>query len=408
MINIFKNNFFLIVAAAIIFRLFISLLPPFEVDQNVWRAWSLRLAEIGPANFYSPTYFTDYTPGFLYIYLLLGLVKVNLLSALPFNAPFFDFLLKIPANVADIAVGLLIYQIIKKRLSKVWAILGFCLYVFNPAIFFNSSIWGQFDGASTLILLLSLIFFLKKRPELSSLFFAIAWTMKPQAVAFAPVLGLLFITNLKFKRWLTSFFVFIATILVIYIPFFPKNPIGGVIYVFNTITNVYNCSTCFAFNFWGMLGNWRQDSLNFMGTSYLIWGILLTLLSFVPIFFIGPLKKRLEPPFIYLTTAITFYSFFIFLTRMHERYLFPFFAFFLIGSLLLKSRLLLFYYLLISLLSFLNLYLPYVYYNNHQVLTSSFDIHLQNNFELLSFISSALLISLIALFLNIMNKTHEN
>src|SRR6185369_17478894 len=67
----------------------------------------------------------------------------------------------------------------------------------------------------------------------------------------------------------------------------------------------------------------------------------------------------------YLLFAILSLCFFVFPTKVHERYLFPFFAFLLTSAGLLKSQNLFVVYGLTTLASFANLYYPYSYYNNN-------------------------------------------
>lgn len=365
MLNVLKNfdlKYLIIFAFAL--RLLLSTLPPFEIDQIGWRAWSMRMVEVGPANFYSEEVFTDNPPGFLYVFWLIGSVKNTLFQMAPTNFEF-DLLLKLPTNLSDIASGFIIYLLIKRKLSENLAKFGFILYVFNPAILLNTSIWGQFDGSAVLFMLLATYFLVaKKVPELAAISFTIAWAIKPQALAFAPVFGLLMLlTNRKFTRLLTTGLSFLLSTLVIYFPFFPKNPLEGFLYVNKAMTGIFTCTTCYAFNFWGMFGNWKDDQLQFLGITYLTWGLILLSLSFIPIFFMKPFLKRFKEPYFYLTASVSIFSFFIFLTRMHERYLFPFFAFFTLAVIFFRSTRLLVIYGFLSFLYFINQYLAYGYYN---------------------------------------------
>lgn len=378
---------------AIILRLSLSTLPSFEYDMSAYRSWTQRLVEQGPANFYSSEVFTNNPLGYLYMFWVIGLIKNLFFQNINYLSHSFDFFLKLPANFADILSGFLIYKVIRKRLNNHWAIAGSALYIFNPAIFFNSSIWGQYDSFASLFLLLSTYsIIIKQNPEISLSLLAIAWTVKPQALALTPVFILLILRNYPPLRWLTSaIFLFITTI-TLYLPFFPNNPLGGLIYVNSNSAQLFNCTTCYAFNFWGIFGNWKDDSQLFFGIPVLIWGIILLLVSFIIIFFSKPLSVRLKPPHFYLTAAVSTMAFFTLLTRMHERYLFPLFSFLLLAAILLRSKILIGFYIFISIVHLLNLYLPYAYYNNFP--SRLLDILLPNFslFSLISFLSFLLLI----------------
>lgn len=76
MLNVLRNfDIKYLIIFAFSLRLLLSTLPPFEIDQIGWRAWSMRMVEVGPANFYSKEVFTDNPPGFLYVFWLVGSIK---------------------------------------------------------------------------------------------------------------------------------------------------------------------------------------------------------------------------------------------------------------------------------------------------------------------------------------------
>lgn len=396
------NKFNLSITNLIIFafliRVIASFLPPFEIDQIGWRSWALRMVEVGPSNFYSNEVFTDNPPGFLYVFWVVGAIKTAIPSTISNNL-IFDFLLKLPTNIADILSALIIYKLTRIKMSEKLALLGFTLYAFNPITILNSAIWGQFDGSATLFLLLALYaFFVKRAPWLTAFFFALAWAIKTQAIAFAPVLGFLFLSHTKPLTWISSGIIFILTTLLLYLPFFPKDSVGGFIQVQKAMTDIFSCTTCFAFNFWGIFGNWLDDQRLFHDVRLMSWGIILLSLSFIPILLLKPIKLRFQQPYIYLTSALSVFAFFTFLTRMHERYLFPFFGLFLLAAILSRSRLLLSAYFLLSIIHLVNLYLPYAYYNKHLALTPKLIEFIFNNFKILSALSLLILLCLIYYF----------
>lgn len=396
----------LILVLAITTRLALSFLPSFETDISAYRFWSQRLVENGLSGFYSPSVFTNNPSGYLYIYWATGFIKKIFFPDINYLSSNYDILLKLPTNIADILSGLVIFLILKRKVSEKLALIGFSAYVFNPAIFFNSSIWGQYDGFSTLFLLVSCyVLVIKKTPVLSTMLFAIAWTIKPQTISFTPVLVLLILRLFPPQKWLYSLATFIATALLIYLPFFPKNPFYGLIFVNFSSANLFNCTTCFAFNFWGIFGNWGNDLNQFLGISYLFWGIVLLIIFLIPLLLLK--TKNFQEPLIYLTTSISVISFFTLLTRVHERYIFPVFAFLLLASILLKSKTLIGFYIFISSLSLLNLYLPYAYYNKHLNLTSSLINQLLTNFKFLSAIFVLTFLSLYFYFFKIQKKYED-
>lgn len=381
-------NIIFLLASTLAIRILLSNLPSFEYDESAYRIWSARLVEKGPAQFYSAQFFTNNPLGGLYAFWVMGFLKSILLPDLSFFSRSFDLLLKLPANIADILSAALIFAIIKKRLAQKWATAGFLLYALNPALIFNSAIWGQYDGLSVLFLLLSIFLVLiKKIPEFATLSFAAALVIKPQTVFLAPAFILLILLTMKPLRWLSSLLAFVTTTLVLYLPFFPTNPAYGLLYVNRNSASLFNCTTCFAFNFWGIFGNWSSDLNLFLRIPLVYWGVFLSALTLLILFFSKPFLIKFKSPYFYLTIAISIMAFFMLLTRMHERYLFSFFPFLLLAAIMLKSKILIVFYIFISTLHLLNLYLPYAYYNNLAKVTNLPVNNLINNFQIFSFIS---------------------
>lgn len=379
------NKIFILVTISILFRLSFMTLPSFELDESAYRIWTQRLVSLGFSNFYSKDMFTNNPLGGLYAFWFMGLLKQILFPGIDFLSKNFDIFLKIPANVADIFSGFLIYKIIRKRINERWAIIGFLLFVFNPAIFFNSSVWGQYDGLSTVFLILGTYLLLTKEvPSLSVISFTISWAIKPQTIAFLPVVILFFLHSYSVRKNIHFLTLSFITALIIYFPFFPSNPLYGIFYVNFGSANLFNCTTCFAFNFWGIFGNWQDDRISFFYMPLIHWGILLYFLTLLIIIFRKNISKFYREPIFYLLATIYITGFFTFLTRMHERYIFSAIPFLLISFILLRSKMLGVMFFMISLLSFINLYLPYAYYNKYLNLNSTLTDFLLNNFKAFS------------------------
>lgn len=295
-----------------------------------------------------------------------------------------DIFLKLAANLSDLATGFLIYKIIKEKLNYKLGHIAALLYIFNPGLIFNSAIWGQYDSVAILFLVLSIYYCLiKKSPVVCSIFFSLAWITKPQSLELAPFLFFFFLRNFKPIQRLYALLSFLLVAVIAFIPFFPNNPLYGIYYVNLGSTNLFNCTTCNALNLWGIFGNWKNDLYSFLNIPLLYWGFILLSLFLVIIFSF----KRLKENFNYLTIAVSMLAFVMLLTRMHERYLSYFFPFLLISASLLKSKILIGFYVFFSLIFLLNLYIPYAYYNNLVKITNLPVKNLFENFSNLSLVS---------------------
>src|SRR4029078_3995620 len=90
-----------VLALGLALRLIIAYLLPgsgFDADLNAFRFWANDLATNGLSGFYGRPFFHDYTPGYLYVLWLVGLVGNA------FGGGVGD-LIKIPPLLSDLAVG---------------------------------------------------------------------------------------------------------------------------------------------------------------------------------------------------------------------------------------------------------------------------------------------------------------
>lgn len=404
--EILKKHFLIIlISLGLLTRLMLIPLPGFKIDIGDWFAWSIRLSHFNFAQFYSKDVFTDYTPGYLYVLSLLGFLKTLLL--IPDNI--FYLLLKTPAIIADLIIGIIIYKEVQKYVSRKIALLTLSATIFNPVIIFNSSIWGQIDSILTVFMLVAVIALKKNKLILSSIFFGLALLVKPQALALLPLFAFFLINRFKlsclFKLLMPGIFI----IFILTFPFFPNQTlINFAQHILNT-ANEYSYSSVNAYNLWGIVGFWIKDNTIWNNLSYQTWGYVLLITYWIILGYFY-FKKKLS---LYATSALAAMGFFFLPTRVHERYLYPAIVFLVLTATFLKSRLLIVLTGVLSLLHLLNLYYVYVYYNEiylklpKLLYNSIFYNFLADNSKSLSLISAFIfiLISIILFKYAISEKT---
>lgn len=190
--------FFAIAAAAVIVRVLIAgVYPGYAIDMSCFRSWAYAVHAHGPAGFYGSLNFADYPPGYMYILWFVDFLR-NLFGFDPYSAAN-TVLLKLPAIISEVVIAGLVYKIASKESGKAFGIVCSCLILFNPALFFNSSVWGQIDPVFAMFIAFSLYYLKKENYLMGALFFAVSLLVKPQAIMFAPVIGLAFLFSL-FKR----------------------------------------------------------------------------------------------------------------------------------------------------------------------------------------------------------------
>jgi len=350
---------------AFILRIVLSFLPGISFDMGAWFGWANRLVNLPWRDFYSPEVWTHYTPGYFYVLFLLEKIETLLGSFFSFSLSGAgrEVLYKLPANLVDIATGFLIYKILEKQ-SKKLAFWGTVFYLFNLAVILNSSVWGQIDSILTFLMLLTVYFLMNQRVFLASGFYAASFLVKPQALFLAPVFFFLLLDQKNKKNWLKFGLVFFLVVFFFSLPFFRTDPFFGLGKLIIQMSQDYPGTTLNAFNFWYLFGNWQSDQTTVFGLTKYYWGLGLFFL-FETLILLKAFWKRnflKQKNNLFLLASLLLLNFFLFPTRIHERYLLPFFAFFVIFAFNRRSLKLILIYLGLSLIHFFNLYYVYCSY----------------------------------------------
>ncbi len=313
--------------AALALRLALaSVFQGFPSDYTCFYSWARMAFENGLRGFYDAGVFADYPPGYIYVLwvvgLLLDLSGADYLSAASF------LIVKLPAILCDIAGGALIYRLAAKRRAERTALLAAALYVFNPAVILNSSIWGQVDAVMCLALLAMCALLTEKKTIRAYFVFALGILLKPQMLIFTPVLiyGIIesvILENFSWKRFRDNLYCGLAAILAMALLCVPFGGPGKIIRLYTQTMSSYPYATVNAYNFWALADkNWASQDGTFLAVRYSAWGsvaiVLAVALSAWLFFKSGKKRSRY-----FTTAAVLILIVFLFAVRMHERYMFP-------------------------------------------------------------------------------------
>ncbi len=405
--RILKDKLFLFfLCSGLFLRLVLAFIPGFKIDVDAWFAWAERLSSGGFINFYSDQIWTNYTPGYLYILKFLGDIK-NIFSI---DTATFYFILKTPAIVADLLVSILIYKIIVKSQSIKTARLVSAAILFNLALIFDSAIWGQIDSILCFFLIASVYCLDNKKNTFSSILFAIAFLIKPQAVSIFPVFLFFLIKNFSVKKLLQLIFPGFLIVLLFSLPFFGLQVLQKLPELLLKMTADYPYTSLFAYNLWGIVGFWVKDNTFFLFTSYQYLGYILYFTFWL---LVAILHFRSKPFSLYSIASMACLSFYFLPTRAHDRYLYPAIPFLIIVSTQLRSHILSLLTHLLSITYLLNLYYVYIYYNYGYLKLPS-EIYspflypfLESNGKILSVLSTFIFI-LVNIFIIRLNYVKKN
>jgi hypothetical protein len=124
----------------------------------------------------------------------------------------------------------LIFLILKnQQVSIKWSLTGAALFLFNPAVLFAGSVWGETQSISVFFLLAAIIMTQKYRPFLSWLLLGLAALMRPQMLIPCFLLGIYFLRRYSTRQNVRSFTWSVVALFLILSPlFFSIGPTLGI------------------------------------------------------------------------------------------------------------------------------------------------------------------------------------
>lgn len=410
----FSRPLFILILVAFIFRIAIAVWSfGFRENTDVlrYRDWATIAYLYGFSDTYKPdhimfgTLANNQPPGTLYIIstayqshiqtskLLLKVLRASEGSVQWINGPLLNAFLRFPAILADLFIAIVIYEIVKSKKSQKTALFSSSLFLFNPSVLYSSSFWGQMDSLNNLFFILALFFILKKKIFWAILCFFASLYIKLSLLFLLPIFFVIVIKMFVHKKSiiLISLFASLALITIATLPI-SSTPHEWIFdFIKNNAAGEMQNITAFAFNFWWMIympfiqigspsntftfseirltGSPATNTV-FLGFDLMKWSLVLFSIFQLPLFYkIFQLKQRLtQPKYLFLIFGATSMIGFLFLPRMHERYLYPLFP--LLGILVGIRGKFVYAYIILSLLNAINLYLvwhpmlpPYIAYD---------------------------------------------
>ena len=338
-------------------------------DLAQFSSWAATLARTGPGGFYAAETSANYPPAFLWVLWPIGLLGGGV------------DLLKLPAILADVGIAALLYAAGRRWLGERVGLLAAALYLLVPVTWYDSALWGQVDALGALVMLAAVFLLADGWSEPAAALGALAVLVKPQdTVVLVVIVPVLVRRHLlrpgsgpvpSLPRWLrrfdppagslladrgpvrlaTSAIAATVVALAILVPFdiaryAPASladvpvlgQLAGLAGLMVSDTGQFSVLTANAFNAWALVGptplaaiigsgggSWTADSLPVIagipaatiGAALLIGTALIVA---------GGLLVRDGRMTIVLALAVMTFAFYALPTRVHERYLVPFFA----------------------------------------------------------------------------------
>lgn len=327
-------------AVAFLVRVLIAPYTGFYADIRLFQIWAGQLNEFGLQRFYAQGTLADYPPGYLYVLWLTGKI-----SATPEY-----LLLKLPAIIADLGLawiaGVFAARLAPAALKERWPVraLVMAAVLFNPAVIALSAVWGQVDSVPAMLVLASMLLLFTGLPSLryeisAFLLFAVTIAMKPQSGFVLPVMLYALYRRYLHGRALPEMVdgvlrIALAGVLALAVFAVSGLPFGlgpvALIEFYSHSASALPVTSANAFNLWGVVGFWRNDSVGdhvvmVAGISALRFGMLLFLAATAVVLWRAHRaieRGANEARVLAVAAAAVGLLAFALLTRMHDRYMF--------------------------------------------------------------------------------------
>ncbi len=347
----------LLFLGALTFRLFLGFYTEgYTTDTNAFKSWAYLTNTVGFQEIYHQDIFLDYPPGYLYVLVLLDKLRQGLGIAMESQA--YTLMIKLPSIFSDLFCAGVVLFLARRKMGEQWALFLAGAYLFCPAVFLNSTQWGQADSFCTAILLGSVILFYREKyvPAAALLGFSVA--CKPQMLVFVP---LYLFVSLKRGHWLKLILgavVTVGTILLVALPFTQGFNFLWLLQRYQATLDYYNYYSVNAYNFWSLIGwNWRTLPSGLAGNLWDFVGpIIATALCGVLVF------RAKDRSVAFYCPALLMSAMYAFSVKMHERYLFPVLLFILLSFVFTRDTGMLRAFALLATVSYANVaYVLYIF-----------------------------------------------
>ena len=357
-----------IIAAGMVVRIALlpltARLPNNLTDEGFWKHWMDIIDREGVLNIFRESN-TDYV-GYHWVLWLLTLVY-DVMGGPYTNDDFsLHILVKIPPILFDIALIVTVFQATRMLFrhhgfqedrARTFGLAAAAIIAFQPAVLYDSAVWGQTDSAITAAMLGAIALASANRPFTAGAVLALGLAVKPHPVIIGPVLLILL---WRAGGWHALWRAAAGTVVVLAIvlgPWILHGELGRIIDVYEVLfTQERQRLSELAWNFWWIIDQ-QGDPLpddriaSWLPLTYKNAALLISAISAALATIYAWLRPGLRGALV--AAAYIAFAFYSWPVGSHERYLYP-----LLGLLLppaLLDRRWTWLYLALSVTFFLNL-----------------------------------------------------
>jgi Gpi18-like mannosyltransferase len=279
----------------------------------------MTMALHGPQAIYDPPAPADYPPAYLYVLWGAGAAARGLVS----TVEGLRLLVEMPPLIADLLLSLLIFAAVfhysrNRRLAPA----ATALFALNPALLYDSVVWGQVDSVLVLPVVLAALLLIESQFALGWAVAGLAALVKPQALLALPMFVVFTLRRSDLRTWCYCAAAFMLTAIVGFAPFLRGRPWYWPLSLYAFSASRYRLASMNAFNLMALLGGIdRPEFFRVMDISYLALGTALLVALYALAAWL--LWRKPSPRMVLITMFLVFLGFFVLAARVHERYLYP-------------------------------------------------------------------------------------
>jgi len=301
-------------------------------DMKTFRQWSRGIQYRGlGAAYQDPT--VDYPPLSVLLFAFSGALEASVPVAWCGGDRFLNAMIKLPPLLADIAAGWLVALHFRRR-GRRHAALAAAAYTLNPAVWYVSAYWGQYEAVYTLFLVGSVLALEARSPAAAWLSGVLAFAVKPQAVVLAPLLLVWTAAREGVRGLAKGAASALFGVLVLVSPWLVTGRAGDLARTIGAWPEPTPHVDVSAYNLWylvlgGRVAGVRSDlTLPGLGLTYRAFALLAVGLFALVVVALA-LRARLGPA---LAAACLALGLYVLATEIHERFMFPALALLLVAA----------------------------------------------------------------------------
>jgi len=328
-----------LIAVGVGLRLILMSHPGYTYDIDYFfRPWANELLKTPLGKIYSSGALdVDYPP--LYLYVIFALSKIASIFHVPLDhtAASTRFLFKYPGLLADVGLAVLVWHLARKHYRSTASLWAAGFVFFNPALFYNSAVWGQVDTILVLFVVGILYLTATNRTLSAAFLFGLGVTFKPQVLFLLPVVGTTLLLNGKYWRVVLAPVAAAASVTLVTAPFAGSlNPVTCMTWLadkFQSMEDKYKYLSMNMWNVWHSVGKIVPEGT--LDTSPIVrlgeggmhvpsfHAVGLGLIAVLAVVTALLLVRRRDEGTVFLAGAVMILGVTLLGTRMHERYPLP-------------------------------------------------------------------------------------